>query len=174
MPLGPGGSWEFSGSAVGAAGAAGNSAPSSTRVVTDVRDYCAGSRCTGSVKKRGEGFPNAANPTPWPICLDSNRVDELSTRQCPPCDMTSDRASHRARLALPPTLEVTQGQISSQSPTDATRFWWHFLRELTKETINLPLGCLRGGAASEPPAMRCPGREVSPPSARSYVKTVLI
>ena len=24
-----------------------------------------------------------------------------------------------------PTLEVTQGQILSQSPTDATRFWWH-------------------------------------------------
>ena len=23
------------------------------------------------------------------------------------------------------TLEVTSGQISSQSPTDATRFWWH-------------------------------------------------
>ena len=24
------------------------------------------------------------------------------------------------------TLEETQGQILSQSPTDATRFWWHF------------------------------------------------
>jgi len=24
-----------------------------------------------------------------------------------------------------PALEVTQGQILSQSPTDATRFWWH-------------------------------------------------
>jgi len=23
------------------------------------------------------------------------------------------------------TLEATQGQILSQSPTDATRFWWH-------------------------------------------------
>ena len=23
------------------------------------------------------------------------------------------------------TLEVTQGQILTQSPTDATRFWWH-------------------------------------------------
>jgi len=23
------------------------------------------------------------------------------------------------------TLEATQGQIVSQSPTDATRFWWH-------------------------------------------------
>ena len=24
-----------------------------------------------------------------------------------------------------PTLEATQGHISSQSPTDATRSWWH-------------------------------------------------
>jgi len=24
-----------------------------------------------------------------------------------------------------PTLEVTQGQILSQYPTYATRFWWH-------------------------------------------------
>ena len=23
------------------------------------------------------------------------------------------------------TLEATQGKILSQSPTDATRFWWH-------------------------------------------------
>ena len=25
-----------------------------------------------------------------------------------------------------PTLEVTQGQILSQTSTDTTRFWWHF------------------------------------------------
>ena len=43
------------------------------------------------------------------------------------------------------TLETTQGQILSQSPTDATRFWWH---ELTEETIDLPLGCLQGGEGS--------------------------
>ena len=30
-----------------------------------------------------------------------------------------------AATAAPPTLEVTQGQMLSQSPTDATRFWWH-------------------------------------------------
>ena len=36
-------------------------------------------------------------------------------------------------------LEVTQGQILSQSPTDATRLWWH-VWELTKATINFPLG----------------------------------
>ena len=40
------------------------------------------------------------------------------------------------------TLEVAQGKIVGQSPTDATRFWWH---SLTKEIINLPLGCLQGG-----------------------------
>jgi len=28
-------------------------------------------------------------------------------------------------VSHPPTLEATQGQILSQSPTDATRFWWH-------------------------------------------------
>ena len=27
-----------------------------------------------------------------------------------------------------PTLETTQGQILSQSPTDATRCWWHLKR----------------------------------------------
>ena len=27
-----------------------------------------------------------------------------------------------------PALEITQGQILRQSPTDATRFWWHLYR----------------------------------------------
>jgi len=31
----------------------------------------------------------------------------------------------RASLRTLSTLEATQGQILSQSPTDATRFWWH-------------------------------------------------
>jgi len=30
-----------------------------------------------------------------------------------------------ANFALCATLESTQGQILSQSPTDATRSWWH-------------------------------------------------
>ena len=30
-----------------------------------------------------------------------------------------------AEVGRETTLEVTQGQISIQSPTDATRFWWH-------------------------------------------------
>ena len=32
---------------------------------------------------------------------------------------------HPARASCSTTLEATQGQISSQSPTDATQFWWN-------------------------------------------------
>jgi len=48
------------------------------------------------------------------------------------------------RERLLATLEATQGQILSQSPTDAVAFVW----ELTKETIVLPLGCLRADGSS--------------------------
>ena len=41
------------------------------------------------------------------------------------------------------TLEATQGQISSQSSTDATLREVAFEWELTKGTIYLPLGCLQ-------------------------------
>jgi len=34
----------------------------------------------------------------------------------------SQRPAAHARVS---TLEATQGQILSQSPADATRFWWH-------------------------------------------------
>ena len=33
-----------------------------------------------------------------------------------------DTGGEELRLSA---LEVTRGQISSQSPRDATRFWWH-------------------------------------------------
>ena len=46
---------------------------------------------------------------------------------------------------LQATLEATQWQILCQSPTDATFGEVAFEWELTKETINLPLGCLQGG-----------------------------
>ena len=49
------------------------------------------------------------------------------------------------RLAA--TLEATQGQISSQFPTNAT-FEAAFVWELTKETIVLPMGCIQGGESS--------------------------
>ena len=35
---------------------------------------------------------------------------------------------HARLLRLHPALEVTQGQIPGQSPTDTTRFWWHLYR----------------------------------------------
>ena len=41
------------------------------------------------------------------------------------------------------TLDVTHGQILSQSPTDTTLV--AFVWESTQETINLPLSCLQGG-----------------------------
>jgi len=44
-------------------------------------------------------------------------------------------------------LEATQGQIPSQSPTDAASGGVAFEWELTEETIFLPLGCLQGGEA---------------------------
>ena len=52
---------------------------------------------------------------------------------------------------VPATLEVNQGQILSQSTTDATQchpILVAFVWELTKETINLPQGCLQGGAGA--------------------------
>ena len=36
------------------------------------------------------------------------------------------------------TLEVTQGQILSQSQTDATRFWWHVYRTVLKKPSICP------------------------------------
>jgi len=35
-------------------------------------------------------------------------------------------AQERFKFRWISTLEVTQGQILSEPPTDATRFWWHF------------------------------------------------
>ena len=55
----------------------------------------------------------------------------------------------------PPALEATQGQISSQSPTDLPAFEG----QLTKETINLPLGCLEGGDVAGKQVGRRGGRK---------------
>ena len=54
------------------------------------------------------------------------------------------RCGWAATFHLTATLDATHGKILSQSPTDATRFWWH-LYVLTEETMDLPLGCLQGG-----------------------------
>ena len=37
-----------------------------------------------------------------------------------------NQGSANRQLVCAPTLESTQGQITSKSPTDATRFWWHW------------------------------------------------
>ena len=37
-----------------------------------------------------------------------------------------------------PTREATQGQILSQSPTDATRFWWHLYGSRLQKPSNFP------------------------------------
>ena len=36
-----------------------------------------------------------------------------------------DEGQHAPELGQQRVRNVTQGQILSQSPTDATRFWWH-------------------------------------------------
>ena len=64
-------------------------------------------------------------------------------------DNITDFRAHSARKSLP-TIEVTEGQISSQSPRDATQFTIQivaFVWQWTEEAINLPLGCLQGGVA---------------------------
>jgi len=51
----------------------------------------------------------------------------ISRHQSSPASPPSERC-HPALASTShsiSTLEVTQGQILSQSPTDATRFWWH-------------------------------------------------
>ena len=44
-----------------------------------------------------------------------------------------------------PTLEVTQGQILKVHPHNCHPILVAFVWESTRETINLPLGCLQGG-----------------------------
>jgi len=58
------------------------------------------------------------------------RAETRSAKQCDkvcaPVALAAQGFVPACRAALhTPTLEVTQGQILSQSPTDATRFWWH-------------------------------------------------
>ena len=44
----------------------------------------------------------------------------------PPAEEVLVRFAQRlGARCTPPTLEATQGQILSQSPTNSTRFWWH-------------------------------------------------
>jgi len=64
-------------------------------------------------------------------------------RFLPPCP--SNRAAmgvRGPRELSQPTLEATQGQIVSQSPTDATRFWWHLWEIDLRFAPGLPPGRL--------------------------------
>ena len=46
-------------------------------------------------------------------------------RADPPLTLAPHTRSRASAFLRTSTLKVTQGQILSQSPTDATRFWWH-------------------------------------------------
>ena len=81
--------------------------------------------------------PPILNPNPKPVGIRCGRV------------LGRGRSAQRAPPDTRPpnphaTLEATQGQTLSQSPTDATRFWWG-VWELTEETIDLPLGWPQDG-----------------------------
>jgi len=80
------------------------------------------------------GTPVTLNPKPTtldpvcPVCRPAGVADTFT-----PITATKKVAENNRRRirsgklhrTLHPTLEATQGKISSQSPTDATRFWWH-------------------------------------------------
>ena len=48
-------------------------------------------------------------------------------KTCDPCPPPQG-SRFREGFQLYATLQVTRGQILSQSPKDATRFWWHLRR----------------------------------------------
>ena len=49
-----------------------------------------------------------------------------------------EMSSEHVHRHLSSTLEVTQGQILSQSPTDTSRFWWHVYRKWLKQSSICP------------------------------------
>ena len=79
--------------------------------------------------------PAAVAPGTVTITTTITRADSsLITVSSPPGVLEFRDTSKPSVVAFAPsevtcplhtTLEVTQGQILSQSPTDATRFWWH-------------------------------------------------
>jgi len=58
-------------------------------------------------------------------------------------------SSQGVRIISEPTLEATEGKILSQSPTDATRFWWHLAGVLERYRYAF---LARGGGVGEPPS----------------------
>ena len=62
-------------------------------------------------------------------------------RGAPVSGITSDEAAQRLekyKKVRNPTLEATQGQILSSSPTDAARFWWGLYRSGLKKPSICP------------------------------------
>jgi len=51
----------------------------------------------------------------------------------------------RNKVGEPVSLEATQGQILTQSPTDATRFWWHLYGSCLKKPSICPWVASRSG-----------------------------
>ena len=109
--------------------------------------------------------PHTPHPTPYtlhptPYTLQPTPYTLRLCRVCPREGGAPDYVGSIQHLqdlqdAKLPTLEATQGQICSQSPTYANLLGVAFVWELTRETIVLPLGCLQGGDASnKPPYMR--------------------
>ena len=69
-----------------------------------------------------------------------------------PCLRVREHPRHTHHL--PATLEATQGQILSQSPTDASRFWWHLYGIWLKKLSFCPWVASR--AAIDPVRGCCP------------------
>ena len=65
---------------------------------------CLSTSTSGEIITEG-GFP-VAGQSSWP-------------------PMQTSMVTCAASVTQVPTLEATQGQIFSQSPTEAIRFWWH-------------------------------------------------
>ena len=59
--------------------------------------------------------------------IDFVYLSTLVARSSSPCESLSSLPTGTTYLlqGVRTTLEATQGQILNQSPTDATRFWWH-------------------------------------------------
>ena len=77
----------------------------------------------------------------------TRRIGVRAQRTAPPSETT---ALNKARIPLArflesTTLEATQGQILGQSPTDATRFWWHLYESRLKKPSVCPWVASREG-----------------------------
>ena len=90
-------------------------------------EVAGGSREADQGKEHSRENPRAfgeASVTEWPLVYFEMGKGKLSML----VTMTTTAGFVPRPILLPrvlSALEATQGQILSQSPTDATRFWWH-------------------------------------------------